>query len=158
MPYADPQKQREYLNKYRQTSGWLEYKRSYNKEYNKTDKAKEKHRNYSRLRKRTDPQYRIACNLRTRLCVALMGGYKRGSAVKDLGCSVSELILWLEFRFRDGMAWENYGTLWEIDHKKPLSSFDLIDTEQFKEACHYTNLQPLLIEENRSKGASVCEL
>jgi hypothetical protein len=49
------------------------------------------------------------------------------------------------------MSWENYGK-WHIDHIKPLSLFDLEDPEQLKQACHYTNLQPLWAEENIRKG------
>jgi hypothetical protein len=51
------------------------------------------------------------------------------------------------------MTWENYGRKgWHIDHKKPISCFDLNDQEQLKEACHYTNLQPMWAIENIKKG------
>lgn len=42
---------------------------------------------------------------------------------------------------------------WEIDHKRPLASFDLTDEAQLREAAHYTNLQPLWRLDNRKKGA-----
>lgn len=48
------------------------------------------------------------------------------------------------------MSWDNYGK-WHIDHIKPLADFDLSDPKQFKEACHYSNLQPLWAEENHKK-------
>ena len=35
-----------------------------------------------------------------------------------------------------------------------IPSFNLTDRDQFKQACHYTNLQPLWAKENLSKGAS----
>jgi hypothetical protein len=41
---------------------------------------------------------------------------------------------------------------WHIDHIRPLASFDLSDPFQFKEACHYTNLQPLWWMDNLIKG------
>ena len=51
------------------------------------------------------------------------------------------------------MSWENHSqTGWHIDHIKPLSRFDLSDREQFLEACHYSNLQPLWAEDNLSKS------
>ena len=39
-----------------------------------------------------------------------------------------------------------------IDHIKPISKFNLDDEEEFLDCCHYTNLQPLLIQYNLSKN------
>jgi hypothetical protein len=50
------------------------------------------------------------------------------------------------------MSWSNHGTIWEIDHIKPVSSFDLTDEDQQKQCFHYTNLQPLTKKENRTKS------
>lgn len=117
------------------------------------DKIIERAKEYTRNRWREDTDYRIKCDLRSRTRHALKSGKKAGSAVRDLGCSIPELKKHFESKFRDGMTWENHGSVWEIDHIKPLSSFDLADREQFLEACRYTNLQPLLVSENRRKGA-----
>lgn len=95
----------------------------------------------------------ITTRLRTRLYQALKKNQRAGSAVRDLGCTIPELRIHLENQFRDEMNWENYGSYWEIDHIRPLSSFNLSDREEFLQAVHYTNLQPLTVEENRSKGA-----
>ena len=38
-----------------------------------------------------------------------------------------------------------------------MSSFDLTNPEQIKEAAHYTNIQPLLKSDNRKKGANYDE-
>jgi len=89
--------------------------------------------------------------LRLRLYHALNHNFKSGSAVRDLGCSISGLKLHLESKFQPDMTWDNYGE-WHIDHIKPLSKFDLTDRDQLLEACHYTNLQPLWAEENLKKG------
>jgi hypothetical protein len=98
-------------------------------------------------------QYRLAYILRCRLRTALNKKYKAGHAVKDLGCSITELKIYLESKFQAGMSWENHSqTGWHIDHIKPLSRFDLSDREQFLEACHYSNLQPLWAEDNLSKS------
>lgn len=64
-----------------------------------------------------------------------------------------EFKLYIEnyFPLYSGMSWDNYGNKWEIDHFLPLSSFDLTDRTQVQEACHYTNLQPMWVSENRRK-------
>ena len=48
------------------------------------------------------------------------------------GCTKTELRQKLETMFRDGMSWDNYGKLWEIDHIKPGAAFDLTDPDQQK--------------------------
>lgn len=97
---------------------------------------------------------RVALRLRSRLRKALARGCKTASAVKDLGCSVAELIKHIELQFQDGMSWDNHGE-WHIDHIKPLASFDLTDETQAKAACHYSNLQPLWASENHRKWCHV---
>ena len=104
-----------------------------------------------RLRRKSDPQFKISLNLRRRLKHAIKNNQKTGSAVRDLGCSVEYLKAFLEGQFEPGMSWDTYGK-WEIDHIRPLASFDLTDPEQFKQAVHYSNLQPLWMKDNRSKG------
>ena len=105
---------------------------------------------YIRNRYKTDIQFKIATNLRSRLNHAIKNP-KMGSAVAELGCSVSELISYLESRFLPGMTWDNYGE-WHIDHIQPLANFDLTDIKQLKVVCHYSNLQPLWAKDNLIKG------
>lgn len=98
--------------------------------------------------------FRLRKNLRVRLCAAIKGKQKTGSAVSDLGCSVEELKQYLESRFQPGMTWDNWGVHgWHVDHIKPLNSFNLADRRQLLEACHFSNLQPLWAGENITKGA-----
>ena len=95
---------------------------------------------------------RIATNLRGRLSQAFRNGYKTGSAVQDLGCSIEDLRIHLESRWQLGMGWDNYGRYgWHIDHIIPLCRFDLQDEVQLKKACHHTNLQPLWAYDNLEK-------
>ena len=112
------------------------------KQYAKKNKVK---RNaYIKNKKKNDIQYKLACNLRSRLSAALKKGWKSGSAVRDLGCSILELKTLLESKFQPGMTWSNWSrTGWHIDHIKPLSAFDLSNREELLQACHYANLQPL---------------
>lgn len=108
---------------------------------------------YIRHRRATDPNFKLAGLLRTRLNNAIKKGSKAGSFVTDLGCSIPELKTHLESKFLPGMTWENHGQYgWHIDHIIPLSSFDLTDREQLLKACHYTNLQPLWWKDNLTKS------
>jgi hypothetical protein len=108
----------------------------------------------NRLKK--DIKFKISCALRSRLFHALKNNQKRGSAVRDLGCTIEQLKLHLESLFLPGMNWDNYGLHgWHIDHIVPISSFDITNPEQLKKACHYTNLQPLWAEDNLRKGDKI---
>jgi len=80
---------------------------------------------------------------------------KKGNiAVDNLGCSLNLLKSYLESKFQPEMTWDNWSrTGWHIDHIRPLSSFNLTDPEQLKQACHYTNLQPLWAKNNLIKGS-----
>ena len=110
------------------------------KEYRKNNKERNNKRN--RDRRKTDINYKLAELLRGRFYKALKNNSKKGSAVKDLGCSIKELKVHLEEQFVEGMSWNNHGS-WHIDHRKPLASFDLTKREEFLEACRFSNLQPL---------------
>ena len=97
---------------------------------------------------------RMARNLRRRLHHALKGEYKAGSAVRDLGCSIDQLKRHLEEQFSLGMNWDNWGVgsgKWNIDHIKPLSSFNLSDNGCVVRACNYKNLRPLWSEDNAGR-------
>ena len=100
-------------------------------------------------------QNKLKNRLRVRLCHALKGRSKVGSAIQDLGCSVEFLKAYLESKFLTGMTWDNHGRgqdKWHIDHVKPLDRFDLTNRDQLIEACHYTNLQPLWELDNLKKS------
>lgn len=99
---------------------------------------------------------KIRVNLRNRLNKAIIGDFKSGSAVSDLGCSIKEFKAYLESKFKPGMTWDNWARDgWHIDHIVPLASFDLSNISQLKEACHYTNLQPLWAIDNLKKSDKV---
>jgi hypothetical protein len=117
---------------------------------------KQKHGiSYAAHRRQNSLNERIKHNIRVRINKAIKGINKTGSAVDELGCSLGEFQLFIQNKFTLGMTWDNYGE-WEIDHIIPLDSFDLSDAEQFKVACHHSNLQPLWKSVNRIKSSKVC--
>jgi len=127
---------------------------------NKREKSKSpeyrRHRNeFEKQKKEEDLNYKLACDLRTRLNQAIKSNTKTGSAVRDLGCSIEELKAHLESKFQTGMTWENWGIgedRWNIDHIIPLSAYDLGERQHVVLACYYLNLQPLWSGDNLAKG------
>jgi len=111
----------------------------------------------SRLIKRRHEQ-KLDCKLRmalrNRLYYALGRKMSDSSAVRHMGCTVAELKAFLEAKFTPGMTWENWtADGWHIDHIRPLASFNLTNSNEIKQAIHYTNLQPMWAKDNRVKGA-----
>lgn len=128
-------------------------KRKRDKDYRETHKKESNER--QKNRRENDVQYKLVCNLRSRLNTAIKLGYKSGSAINDLGCSIDYFKLYIEGLWQEGMTWDNWGRgngKWHLDHILPLSNLDLTDRTQFLKACHYTNLQPLWGPENIRKG------
>ena len=86
----------------------------------------------------------------------------RGSKAKHhwedlVGYTVDQLRMHIEKLFKPGMTWENYGTVWHIDHKMPKAVFNYehpgdID---FRICWSLKNLQPLEAKKNLSKGAKI---
>jgi hypothetical protein len=109
---------------------------------------------YHRNRRKTDSEFRLLDNLRRRVNekVKAVGARKSSSTRKLFGCEIYQLQAHLEIQFRDGMTWENYGSVWHVDHKRPCRSFDLTEPAQQQACFHYTNLQPLFATENKKKG------
>lgn len=79
---------------------------------------------------------------------------------KYCGYTLAALRERLEAQFRDGMTWENRGTMWDIDHIKPLAAFftPSFDCDEFREAWALSNLRPLEKKANRAKHARLEEV
>lgn len=164
--YSKTEKRKATIKKYKQTSKYKAYAKEYNKKYrerpehypeqnarNKTPKYRENKRIARNKLYAENINYKLSELLRIRLRSALKRNFKTGSAVRDLGCTIDYLKLYLESLFKPGMTWANHGSNgWHIDHIMPLSKFNLTDREQLLKACHYTNLQPLWAFENMKKG------
>lgn len=151
--YIDnPQKYRNQEKERRSKNREIYNKRAIEYQKNNKDKVNARNRIWAKNKRLNDPEFRLRANLRRRLNKFLKGGVKTASAIRDLGCTVSELKMHLEAKFSDGMNWGNYGEHWHIDHIKPLSLFDLKNESQLKQACNYLNLQPMIASENIRKG------
>lgn len=110
-----------------------------------------KRRDYHRNRLHRDLNYRIKCNIRTRLYNAIKNNHKSATTIILLGCSIEYFKQHLKKQFKKGMNWDNYGK-WHIDHIIPCDSFDLSKASEQKKCFHYSNLQPLWAIDNLIKG------
>lgn len=122
-----------------------------NKEKKNTRQAKRQSERYQE-----DICFKLAHLARTRLRSAIKNSQKKGSAIKDLGCTVLELKAHIETMFHDGMTWENHGKgigTWQIDHIIPLGLCDLENRGQFLKAVHYSNLAPVWFHTHVTKTA-----
>ena len=112
----------------------------YNSNYNPYDKK------YYDWRRKNDPQYKMALGLRNRLNKQIREyNLKKSSSSLDLlGIPLEDFIYYIEKQWVKGyMNWGNWGEVWELDHIKPISSFDLTNKTQLKECFNYKNFQPL---------------
>lgn len=156
---------KQYRKQYRENNkqAFVEYdKKSYNK---RRDVILEQKKEYSSLNRdkinksrkhklKNDPNFKIACNIRTRLNGALKNNSKKSSSLVYLGCSIEEYKIYLESKFIEGMTWENHGE-WHIDHIIPICNFDLSIEENIYKAFNYLNTQPLWAEDNLRKQKKI---
>lgn len=132
--------------------------KAYMKIYWVTPEFKASKKAYKKDKLIKDPIFKLKENLRARLNMAIRGRQKAGSAVKDLGCTGLECRVYLEALFyphpvtHELMTWNNYGKKWQIDHKVEFNSIDVADREQLLRVLHYSNLQPLWIEDHKKKS------
>lgn len=92
---------------------------------------------------------------------SLRGSGKAGKGWQAIvGYTTKELMAHLERQFLSGMAWDNYGRDWHVDHIIPVSSFKYksSDDAEFKACWALTNLRPFWANDNLRKGARVLHL
>lgn len=114
----------------------------------------EYHRDWKSKKRESDINYKLKENtsrrIRYELCTVL-NGKKVKRTTEYIGCTIEELKSHLEAKFSEDMTWDNYGSLWHIDHIIPCAAWNL--QNEFENACcwNFRNLQPLLSSENQSK-------
>jgi hypothetical protein len=149
----DGAKHRAYNKKY-----WLERKELYSARARKW--ALEHPEQVREFRRRSNEKVgsTITGRLNSSICANIRNSIKSGSKAGRkweflVGYTVDQLKQHLEKRFKDGMSWENYGEVWEIDHKIPkvVFNYETPDDIDFKLCWSLKNLQPLDKTLNRKK-------
>jgi hypothetical protein len=98
--------------------------------------------------------YRIKKSLAARLRNVLD---KADTTMNYIGCNIQYFREWLEYNFTEEMNWDNYGSLWSIDHVIPVCKFDLtVEEEKFK-CWNWSNMMPVTVKYNSSKKNIIME-
>ena len=141
----NPEYYREYREKHKEDT----------KEYYKQNKSKintqqtERHK----IKRKTNPVFKLLANLRRRIHAALTGEYKSNKTVTLLGRSVEQFKIYIEDQFTCGMSWWNYSINgWHIDHILDCRFWDLTKPEEQELCFNYRNMQPMWSTENLVKG------
>jgi len=117
---------------------------------------KEKINFWFREKRKTDPIFKLSCNIRSSIYTSLKENklIKNSKTHEILGCSFEQLKQHLESKFESWMNWDNYGKYngelnhgWDIDHIIPIST--AVTEEDVIRLNHYSNLQPLCSYVNR---------
>jgi hypothetical protein len=123
--------------------------------YKNHEQTKKCRREYQAKKTKEDLVYRLRGVFRRAARRACEAGGKRKEyrSEKYLGCTVAQAKLHIQKQFKKGMSWNNYGSVWHIDHIIPLASWDLTKADDRMRAANILNLQPLWARDNLKKGA-----
>ena len=97
------------------------------------------------------PKKRQIVRLRRYVWRWLFRGYNSPIAEAMTGCSRNHFKSHIKAQFKPPMAWNNYASIWELDHIIPCSKFNLSNPKDVVACFHFSNYQPLLTSSNRSK-------
>ena len=112
---------------------------------------------YFKNRKQSDLNFKLVCNLRSRISKAFEAQNVRkiNKTFGLLGCSHSFFKRWIINQSYGNMTSDNYGSVWQIDHCFAIASFNLLDENDMKKCFNWFNLRPMYVEENIIKGDKI---
>lgn len=126
-----------------------EYRARVNFRNNEAQKANRSRVNsYRSERRKTDPTFKLQHSIGVQMRNAIRGKAKR-TWKSMVGYTAEDLRIHLEAQFEPWMNWDNYGSEWHIDHRRPVASFDL--PSEVADCWSLANLRPLSALENMSK-------
>lgn len=109
---------------------------------------KEKIHQYMKKYRNDNPEVKLRDSLRSSL---LDNIYKQKHTEEYLGTPILQVKSWLESNFEEGMTWQNYGTIWQIDHTVAVSLFDCKEDIDKFICFNWKNLYPMFAAENKQK-------
>ena len=108
-------------------------------------------------KKRSTPFGRLGKNIREEIRNSLRGNKSGRHWEYLVGYSLCELKSRLKKQFIEGMSWDNYGEVWEIDHIIPVRVFNFENPKDidFRRCFSLFNLRPLWKIDNRKKSGKI---
>lgn len=112
-------------------------------------------RKYKAKKRLEDPSFKIFENHRKRIWKCLKN--KSNSSKELLGCDIDIYFKWITFTMSidKNMTWTNYGKYWNIDHVKPISTFNILEPIEDKKAFNWKNTWAIKSVENFSKKNNI---
>ena len=120
--------------------------------YNKNNRSKINA--YERLKRRTDFNFNLFCNIRQRTKYA----FKSQNIMKPInlsGCSNPFFRKWIIHQLYGNMSLENYGKIWNLDHCLPLSKINLSNENELNKYTNWVNFRPMYIKDNIIKSDKI---
>lgn len=133
-----------------------EYARIYmNKRYWANIEESRKYARDFQKKRRKNITIRLNHAIHAGIYASLKGRKNREKWQSLVGYTIQELMKSLEGLFDSNMNWNNYGSYWVVDHRKPQVSFVFTSYEdkEFQKCWALNNLQPMEKIANMKKGA-----
>ena len=101
--------------------------------------------------------FKLAHNIRVRTNKAFkfQNVRKTNKTIDLLGCSNSFFQRWVIHQLYGNMTIEKYGSVWQIDHCLPITSFNLLDENDMKKCFNWILVRPMYSNINISKGSKI---
>lgn len=117
------------------------------KEYQQNNRAKI--RAYEKVRK-SMPVNRMRASMKNRLKALF---FRKGdtTTAEIIGLPLKEFKTYMESQFKEGMSWDNYGKIWDVDHYIPCRAFNHDLKDHVMRCWNYKNLRPEFKSENYAK-------
>lgn len=127
----------------------------------RTPKEKLKRNAFLKIKRATDPEFLFKQIVHKTVCRYFRWKYnpKSSKIAAALPYSIPQLKAHLESQFNNsnGFTWDNYGSVWSLDHIIPQSMFHFtdFDCKAFRDCWALSNLRPLRCPDNLKKGANI---
>lgn len=115
---------------------------------------KEKRNNKRRIEWKNNPSFRLNTSMSVGIYHSLKGNKNECHWEYLVNYTLEDLKSYLEKQFDKNMTWDNYGAYWHLDHRIPISWFNIkeVGDDQFNQCWALYNLKPMEAKANMNKS------